>query len=139
MTKRGIREKEPIFPGLTEREKRREPKDSFQDLRSSIGQFSSGQERKFIASTRVHKIRERRFREIKVFGLRKLPARVSTLQGVRDSSYLGLLSIFRPGKEGFSFKGVFGKEKLGFQVLPDVSSPRQTKGVNLLKEDWFFA
>ena len=45
-----------------------------------------------------------------------------TLQEVRDFSYLGLLSIFGPGKEGFSFKGLFGEEKLGFRVLLDVSS-----------------
>ena len=49
---------------------------------------------------------------------------MSTLQDVRDSSYLGLLSIFRLGKKGFSFKGLFGEEKLGFRVLLDVSLPR---------------
>ena len=44
---------------------------------------------------------------------------------VMDSSYLGLLSIFGSGKEGFSFKGLFGEEKRDFRVLLDVSSPRQ--------------
>ena len=44
---------------------------------------------------------------------------------MRDSSYLSLLSIFGPGKEGFLFKGLFGKEKLDFQVLLDVPSPRR--------------
>ena len=59
-------------------------------------------------------IRERRFREIEVFGFRRLPTHVSMLQEVRNSSYLGLLSIFRLEKKGFSFKGLFGEEKLGF-------------------------
>ena len=36
---------------------------------------------------------------------------MSTLQEVRDSSYLDLLSIFRLRKEGFLFKGMFGEEK----------------------------
>ena len=44
---------------------------------------------------------------------------------VRDSSYLGLISIFRPGKEGFSIKSLFGEEKWDFRVLIDVSSPRR--------------
>ena len=35
---------------------------------------------------------------------------MSMLQEVRDSFYLGLLSIFGPGKEGFSFKGLFGED-----------------------------
>ena len=53
-----------------------------------------------------------------------------TLKKVRDSSYLGLLFIFGPGKEGFSFKGLFGEEKLDFQVF--------LEGMNLLMGDWFF-
>ena len=68
-----------------------------------------------------------RSQEIEVVGFRKLPTCVSTLQEVRDSSYLSLLSIFRPGKEGFSFKGLFGEEKLDFWVMLDVSSPRRTE------------
>ena len=44
----------------------------------------------------------------------RLPSDSSTLQEVGDSSYLGLFSIFGPGKEGFSFKGLFGEEKLDF-------------------------
>ena len=59
--------------------------------------------------------------EIKGSGFRKLPTHVSKLQEVRDSSYLGLLSIFGVGKEGFSFKGLFGKEKLGFWVLGELT------------------
>ena len=65
----------------------REPKASFQDLRSSVCWFSSGQEQKFIATMRgthgylkiriLQKIQERRFREIEVFGFRKLPTCVS--------------------------------------------------------------
>ena len=47
------------------------------------------------------------------------------LQEVRYSSYLGLLFIFGPGKEGFSFNGLFGEEKLDFRVMLDVSSPRR--------------
>ena len=48
------------------------------------------------------------------------------------------------GKKGFFVKGLFGKEKLDFRVLFDVSSPRKTsiflgEGVNFLKEYWFFA
>ena len=89
-------------------------------------------------------IQERRFWEIKVVGFRRLPTRVSMLQEVRDSFYLGLLSIFGLGKEGFSFKGQFNEEKLDFQVLLDVSSPRKTlvrlgKGINLLRKEWFFS
>ena len=67
-----------------------------------------------------------RFREIEVVEFRRLPTRVSALQEVRDSSYLGLFSIFGPGKEGFSFKGLFGEYKLDFRVLLYVSSPRRT-------------
>ena len=90
------------------------------------------------------KIQERIFWEIKVVGFRRFPTSVSTLQKVRDSSYLSLLSIFGPRKEGFSFKGLFGEEKLDFWVMLDVSLPRKTlvrlgKGMNLLMEDWFFA
>ena len=44
-----------------------------------------------------------------------------TLLKVRDSSYLGLLSIFGPGKEGFLFEGLFGEEKQGFLILLHVS------------------
>ena len=69
-------------------------------------------------------IQQGRFREIEVVGFKRLLPRVSTLQEVRDSSHLGLHSIFRPRKEGFSFKGLFGEEKLGFRVLLNVSSPR---------------
>ena len=86
------------------------------------------------------KIQEMRFWEIEVLGFRKLPTRVFKLQEVRDSSYFGLLSIFGPRKKGFSFKGLFDEEKLGFWVLLDVSLPKQTevrlgKGVNLPTED----
>ena len=87
-----------------EKRERGEPRASSQDLRSSVGQFLLGQEQKFITSTndmrgylekRISpKIQERRFREIEVFGFRRLPTRVSMLLEVRDSSYLGLLSIF---------------------------------------------
>ena len=83
-------------------------------------------------------------KEIEFFGFRKLPTHVFMLQEVRNFSYLGLLSIFGSEKEGFSFKGLFGEEKLDFRVLLDASSPRRTsvllgEGVNILKEDWFFA
>ena len=70
------------------------------------------------------KIQEGRFREIEVVGFRRLPTHVPTLKEVTYSSYLGLLSIFGSEKEGFPFKGLFGEEKLDFQVLLDVSSPR---------------
>ena len=44
---------------------------------------------------------------------------------VRDSSYLGLLSIFGSGKEGFFVKGLFGEEKnLDFWVMFDFSLHR---------------
>ena len=48
------------------------------------------------------------------------------------------------GKRGFFIKGLFGEAKLDFRVMFDISSPRRTsvrlgEGVNLLKEDWFFA
>ena len=69
-------------------------------------------------------------KEIEVVGFRKLPTHVFTLQEVRDFSYLGLLSIFGLGKEGFSFKGLFGQEKMDFRVLLDVTSPKRTE-VNL--------
>ena len=51
---------------------------------------------------------------------------------------------FWPKKRGFFVKGLFSGEKLDFRVMFDVSSPRKTsvhlgKGVNLLREDWFFA
>ena len=63
---------------------------------------------------------------------------------VRDSSYLGLLSIFGLGKEGFSVKGLFGEEKLNFRVMHSVFSPRQTEvhlgeGVSLPTEDGCYA
>ena len=100
---------------------------------------------KFIASTRStcgykkHGISpwiQERSSKIKGYGFRKLPTRASKLQEVRDSSHLGLLSIFCPGKEGFSFKGLFGEENWVFGfflmflclgelgVLLDVSLPR---------------
>ena len=116
-------------------ERKRRAKGFLPSLRSSIGCFSSGQEQKFIASMRgTHEYLERRissnnqegrFWEIKVVGFRRVPTFVSKLKEVGDSSYLGLLSIFGPGKEGFSFKGMFSKEKLDFRVLFDVSLPRQ--------------
>ena len=49
--KRGIRAKRSHFLVLIVRERIR-AKASSHDLRSSVGRFSSGQERKFIASTR---------------------------------------------------------------------------------------
>ena len=68
------------------RDKRR-AKASSQDLRTSVGQFSSGQERKFIASTRgtrgylergiSPKNQEGRFPEIEVVRSRRLPTHVS--------------------------------------------------------------
>ena len=63
---------------------------------------------------------------------------------VRDSSYLGLLSIFGSEKEGFSVKGLFGKEKWDFRVFLNVASPRRTlvrlgEGENLHTEDWCYA
>ena len=115
---------------------RGEVKASFQDLRSSVSRFLLGQEQKSIASTRAmcgcrkHEISPRiqamRFREIEVVKFKRLPTHVSALQEVGDSSYLGLFSIFGPGKEGFSFKGLFGEYKLDFRVLLYVSSPRRT-------------
>ena len=59
------------------------------------------------------------------------------LKEVRASSYLGLLSIFGPGKVEFLFKGLFGEEKLDFRVMLDVYSPRRAsvclgKGVNMV-------
>ena len=51
------------------------------------------------------------FGKSNVSGFRKLPTYICMLQEVRDSSYLGLLSFFGSGKEGFSFKGLFGEEK----------------------------
>ena len=72
-----------------------------------------------------HRGSKRGVREIKGCGVRKLPTRASTLQEVRNSSYLGLLSIFGPRQKGFLFKGLFEEEKLGFRVLLYVSSPRR--------------
>ena len=82
--KRGQRE--PISTGSRVRERRRgknESQASFQDLRSSAGRFSLGQEQKFISLTRgTHgypkrgispKIQKGRFREIEVIGFRRLP------------------------------------------------------------------
>ena len=63
---------------------------------------------------------------------------------------LGLFSIFGPGKEGFSVKGLFWEEKKkDFRVQLDVSLPKQTdlprrtsvclgEGGNLPMEDWFY-
>ena len=78
--------KEPISCWFTrEREEKREEEiqASFQGLWSSVGWFSSGQEQKFIASTRGNrgylkigispKIQDGRFREIEVVGFRRLP------------------------------------------------------------------
>ena len=47
-------------------------------------------------------------------------------------------------KRGFFVKDLFGKEKLYFRVMFDVSSPRRTsvrlgEGANLPREDSFFA
>ena len=134
--KRGIRAKIAHFSWFDRDRERGEPKASFHDLWNSVGRFSSGQEQKFITSTRgmrgylerriSPKIQERRFLEIEVVRFRSLSTHVSTLQEVRDSSYLGLLSIFGPGKEGFSLRVYLAKKKKwGFQVLLDVSSPRR--------------
>ena len=84
--KRGIRaKKSPFFLVLIERERR--AKVSSRDLQSFVGLFSSGQERKFIASTRgtrgylergiSSKIQKGRFREIEDVGFGRLPTRVS--------------------------------------------------------------
>ena len=84
--KRGIRaKKSPFFIVLIERERR--AKASSRDLQSFVGLFSSGQERKFIASTRgtrgylergiSPKIQKRRFREIEDVGFGRLPTHVS--------------------------------------------------------------
>ena len=89
--KRGIGAKRAHFPDLTESDRgegrKRRAKDSSQDLRSFVGRFSSGQEQKFIASTRgtpgyiergiSPKFQEGRFREIEVVGFMRLPTRVS--------------------------------------------------------------
>ena len=90
--KRGIRAKRAHFSYwfTREREREREREESqasFQDLWSSVGRFSSGQEQKFIASTRgtcrylkrgiSPKIQEGRFREIEVVGFRRLRTHVS--------------------------------------------------------------
>ena len=56
----------------------------------------------------------REFWEIKVIGFRRLPTHVSMLQEVRDSSYLDLLSIFGPRKEGFPLRACLAKKKMGF-------------------------
>ena len=68
-------------------ERKSRVKASSQDLRSSVGRFSSGQEQKFIASTRGKrgylkrgislKIQEGRFQEIEVVEFRRLPTHVS--------------------------------------------------------------
>ena len=63
---------------------------------------------------------------------------------VRDSSYLGLLSTFGPGKEGFSVKGLFCGEKLHFRFLLSVSSTKGTlvrlrEGENINTEDYCYA
>ena len=83
--KRRIRAKRANFPGLIQRARR--AKASSQDLQSSVGRFTSGQEQKFIASTRgtrgylkrgiSSKIQEERFCEIEVVGFKRLPTRVS--------------------------------------------------------------
>ena len=89
--KRGMRAKKSPFPGFHhERERRRgkeESQASSHDVRCSVGQFSSGQEQKFISLTRgthgylkrgiLPKIQEGRFKEIKVVRFRRLPTRVS--------------------------------------------------------------
>ena len=72
-----------------ETRERGEPRASSQDLRSSVGWFSSSQEQKFIASTRgtlgylerriSPKIQEGRFWEIEVVGFTRLSTRASTL------------------------------------------------------------
>ena len=129
-TKEELGQGKAHFPGLTERvrEERKMRAKSF--LLRSIEYFRLVFVR---LRTKVHRIDKgyewvprkkyfsedpgKEFREIEVFGFRKLPTLVSTLQDAKDSSYLGLHSIFGPGKEGFSFKGLFGKEKLGFRVL----------------------
>ena len=56
----------------------------------------------------------REFWEIEVVEFRRLPSCVSMLQEVKDSSYLVLLSIFGPGKEGFSLRACLAKKKTGF-------------------------
>ena len=150
--KRGINaKKSPFFLVLIERNRR--AKASSQDLRSSVGRFSSVQERKFIASTRGTrghlekgislKIQEGRFREIEVVGFRWLPTCYHAPRG--KGFFLAWLTFHLwVEKIGFFVKGPFSEEKLDFQVLFDVSSPmrievRLGEGVNLLKEDWFFA
>ena len=89
--KRGIRAKSAHFlVGSCEGERRKgkeKSEASFHDLRSSVGRLSSGQEQKFIASTRgTHgylkigispKIKDGRFREIEVVEFRRLSTHVS--------------------------------------------------------------
>ena len=88
--KRGIRAKRAHFLVLIVRGRRREKEESqasSHDIQSSVGRFSSGQERKFIVSTRgmreyqkrgiSSKFQEGRFQEFEVVGFRRLPTRVS--------------------------------------------------------------
>ena len=116
--KKGIRARGGHFPGFG-RERERREEDETQELPSKVyrvplvyfrrakNKISSyrrgtcGYLKRRISS----KIKERRFREIEVVGFRRLPTHVSTLQEVKDSSYLGLLSIIGPGKWGSLFKG----------------------------------
>ena len=71
------------------------------------------------------KIRERRIQEIKVFGFRKLPTHVSTLQEGGNSSYLVYFPSLGQEKRVCLFKGLFGEDKkLDFRVFLNVSSPR---------------
>ena len=111
--KSGIRAKRAHFLVLTEREEKRErgeprlpPKIygvSLVGFRRAKNESSPHRQ-----GVRVGTRKEgfRRSSKRRDFGKSKLFGKE-----VRDSSYLGLLSIFGLEKEGFSVKGLFGKEK----------------------------
>ena len=147
-----MRAKRAHFPGLTERERRRE-KEENQRLPPKIYgvtlvgfHLAKNESSSHRRGVRVDTWKEEFCRRSKRgdFGKSKLSGLGGFLPmyhspDVRNSSYLVLLSIFGPGKEGFSFKDLFGEEKLDFWVLLDVSLHRRSvclgEGVNLLRED----
>ena len=115
--KRGINaKKSPFFLVLIKRNRR--AKASSQDLQSSVGRFSSVQERKFIASTRGTsgylekgislKIQEGRFREIEVVGFGWLSP---VYHAPRDKGFFLAWLTFHLWVEkiGFFVKGLFGE------------------------------
>ena len=84
------------------------------------------------------KIREMRIREIEVFGFRKLPTHVSTLQEGGNSSYLVYFPSLGQEKMVFRLRACLAKKKNWIFGFCSMFLHLGEDG-NLLREDWFFS